>query len=73
MAVLQNELAPLFDAGDYTRAMKHLAGLRPQVDEFFDRVMVMVDEEAVRDNRLALLNSLSGLFLRVADLSKLQG
>lgn len=73
VAVLQNELAPLFDAGDYTRAMKHLAGLRPQVDEFFDRVMVMVDEEAVRDNRLALLNSLSRLFLRVADLSKLQG
>lgn len=69
---LQMTLTPLFDAGEYTEAMKRLAALRPQVDRFFDKVMVMVDEEAVRDNRLALLNSLSGLFLRVADLSRLQ-
>ena len=66
------ELKPLFDKGDYTTAMKKLAALRPQVDDFFDKVMVMVDEEAVRDNRLALLSSLSQLFLRVADLSRLQ-
>ncbi|MDX1489529.1 MAG: DALR anticodon-binding domain-containing protein, partial [Acidiferrobacterales bacterium] len=69
---LSQALTPLFDAGEYTEGMKQLAALRPQVDEFFDKVMVMVDEEAVRDNRLALLNSLSTLFLRVADLSKLQ-
>jgi glycyl-tRNA synthetase beta chain len=69
---LREELAPLFEGGDYTAAMKKLAALRPQVDDFFDRVMVMVDEEAVRDNRLALLSGLSELFLRVADLSKLQ-
>jgi glycyl-tRNA synthetase beta chain len=66
------ELTPLFDKGDYTAAMKKLAALRPQVDDFFDKVMVMVDEEAVRDNRLALLSGLSQLFLRVADLSRLQ-
>ncbi len=71
--LLRQELKPLFDAGDYTQAMTRLAALRPQVDQFFDKVMVMVDEEAIRDNRLALLNSLSALFLRVADLSKLQG
>ncbi|GMR21243.1 MAG: glycine--tRNA ligase subunit beta [Gammaproteobacteria bacterium] len=70
---LNTELAPLFDAGDYTTAMKRLASLRPRVDRFFDEVMVMVDEEAVRDNRLALLQGLSRLFLRVADLSRLQG
>lgn len=69
---LGRTLAPLFDAGDYTQAMKRLAALRPQVDQFFDKVMVMVDDESIRDNRLALLNSLSALFLRVADLSKLQ-
>lgn len=69
---LKQTLAPLFDKGDYAQAMKRLAALRPQVDEFFDKVMVMVDEEAVRDNRLALLSGLSALFLRVADLSKLQ-
>ncbi|MDH5632185.1 MAG: glycine--tRNA ligase subunit beta [Gammaproteobacteria bacterium] len=67
------ELEPVFAKGDYTAAMKKLAALRPQVDDFFDKVMVMVDEEAVRDNRLALLDSLGRLFLRIADLSKLQG
>ena len=71
--VLRKELFPLFDIGDYTQAMQRLAGLRPQVDEFFDKIMVMVDEKELRDNRLALLNSLSNLFLRVADLSRLQG
>jgi glycyl-tRNA synthetase beta chain len=69
---LHSELTPLFDQGDYTTAMKKLAALRPQVDDFFDRVMVMVEEEAVRDNRLALLSGLENLFLQVADLSKLQ-
>ncbi len=69
---LRMELLPLFEGGDYATAMKRLAALRPQVDAFFDAVMVMVDEEAVRDNRLALLSGLSELFLRVADLSKLQ-
>lgn len=69
---LSKEITPLFDKGDYTTAMKKLAALRPEVDDFFDKVMVMVDEEAVRDNRLALLSGLSQLFLRVADLSRLQ-
>jgi glycyl-tRNA synthetase beta chain len=49
-----------------------LAGLRDSVDAFFDDVMVMVEDDALRANRLALLNNLSGLFLRVADLSRLQ-
>lgn len=70
--ILSNEITPLFDKGDYTTAMKKLAALRAEVDDFFDNVMVMVDEEAVRDNRLALLSGLSQLFLRVADLSRLQ-
>jgi len=63
---------PMYGTGDYTAAMKKLATLRPEVDNFFDHVMVMVDEEAVRDNRLAVLQGLRKLFLRVADLSRLQ-
>jgi glycyl-tRNA synthetase beta chain len=70
---LRQRLTPLFDAGEYSEAMRELAALRPQVDEFFDKVMVMVEDEAVRDNRLALLSGLGSLFLRVADLSRLQG
>ena len=50
-----------------------LAELKEPVDHFFDEVMVMADDEAVRNNRLALLNSLSSLFLGVADVSRLQG
>jgi glycyl-tRNA synthetase beta chain len=70
---LEAQVAPLFRTGNYAGAMKHLAGLRPAVDEFFDKVMVMVDDSAVRDNRLALLNRLGNLFLNVADISRLQG
>lgn len=63
---------PLFDQGDYQAALLQLAGLRQVVDEFFNKVMVMADDEALRNNRLALLNGLRGLFLRAADLSRLQ-
>jgi glycyl-tRNA synthetase beta chain len=61
------------DARDYTPAMQRLAGLRPAVDAFFDKVMVMAEDPAVRANRLALLARLRALFLRVADLSRLPG
>ncbi len=69
---LEAQVAPLFKVGNYTEALKRLAGLRPAVDEFFDKVMVMADDPAVRQNRLALLNRLSNLFLNVADISRLQ-
>ncbi len=69
---LDAQVAPLLKSGDYTQALKRLAGLRPAVDEFFDTVMVMVDDAAVRNNRLALLNRLGNLFLNVADISRLQ-
>jgi len=58
--------------GDYHAALTELAGLRPAVDRFFDQVMVMADDPAVRANRLALLGQMAALFLRVADLSRLQ-
>jgi glycyl-tRNA synthetase beta chain len=63
----------LLDRRDYRLAMQQLAGLRPAVDAFFDKVMVMADDPAVRTNRLALLARLRALFLRVADLSRLPG
>jgi glycyl-tRNA synthetase beta chain len=73
LAVLTREVAPLFEARDYEGALKKLAGLRSTVDAFFDKVMVMAEDVALRNNRLALLNTLRELFLRVADVSKLQG
>jgi glycyl-tRNA synthetase beta chain len=73
ITAMEAEVMPLFDKRDYEPALAQLAGLREVVDTFFDDVMVMADDEAVRNNRLALLNGLRGLFLRVADLSRLQG
>jgi glycyl-tRNA synthetase beta chain len=57
--------------GDYTGAMKTLAGLRENVDAFFDTVKVMDEDEKTRYNRLALLHSISELFMETADISML--
>ena len=67
------EVEPLLQRHDYSAALVALATLRAAVDRFFDEVMVMVDDTAVRDNRLALLSRLRQLFSQVADLSCLQG
>ena len=68
---LAAETEALFAAADYTAALSRLAALREPVDAFFDAVMVMADDAAVRDNRLALLARMRALFMRVADLSRL--
>jgi glycyl-tRNA synthetase beta chain len=70
---LDMQTRPLFRQRDYTNALCQLAALQTPVDAFFDNVMVMADDDALRDNRLALLQSLSDLFLQVADISLLQG
>ena len=66
------KVTPMFDQGDYKTALQQLAGLRETVDGFFDDVMVMVEDEAVKNNRIALLSQLAGLFIKAADLSRLQ-
>ncbi|MDH5395617.1 MAG: glycine--tRNA ligase subunit beta [Gammaproteobacteria bacterium] len=72
LTIASEKVMPMFDQGDYKMALQELAGLRETVDGFFDDVMVMVDDEAVKNNRIALLSQLAGLFIRVADLSRLQ-
>jgi glycyl-tRNA synthetase beta chain len=67
------DTAPRFAAGDYVEGLSRLAALQAPVDAFFDGVMVMADEPAVRNNRLALLERLSTLFLQTADISLLAG
>ncbi len=57
--------------GDYTAALRSLAAVKPAVDRFFDDVLVMADDPAVRANRLALLRSVAVTMNRVADISKL--
>ncbi|ALQ53351.1 glycyl-tRNA ligase [Pseudoalteromonas issachenkonii] len=72
VAKFATDLAPLYSDGNYQEALSQLAGIRDSVDNFFDNVMVMADDEAVKQNRLALLSQLSGLFLEIADISVLQ-
>lgn len=69
---LAEEVPPLVAAGDYRTALLRLASLKDPVDAFFDHVMVMVEDDQLRHNRLALLASLQSLFLAVADFSRLQ-
>ena len=69
---LRTEVQPLIAQGDYTTVLDKLANLRAPVDSFFDNVMVNAEDLALRQNRLAILNTLQDLFLQVADISVLQ-
>jgi glycyl-tRNA synthetase beta chain len=68
---VQPDIDAAFIRGDFSDALKTLAQLRDEVDAFFNDVMVMADDVALRNNRLALLSSLHGMMNRVADISKL--
>lgn len=64
-------IAPQVAARNYAAVLAELASLRKPVDAFFEKVMVMADDDSLRNNRLALLATLRGLFLQVADISEL--
>ena len=68
---VQPQIDAAFGAGDFAGTLKTLAQLRDEVDAFFTDVMVMAEDIALRNNRLALLSSLHGMLNRVADISKL--
>lgn len=69
VAASQKEVMPLFKIRDYKAALTALASLQDVVDTFFEDVMVMADDMALRNNRLALLLQLRALFFEVADIS----
>ncbi|TRX58142.1 glycine--tRNA ligase subunit beta [Thalassomonas sp. M1454] len=71
-SALKAELSPLFANKEYQQALTKLASLREPIDAFFDNVMVMADDEAVKTNRLTLLSELRASFFNVADISLLQ-
>lgn len=62
---------PLYAAADYATLLQQLAGLKQPVDDYFDNVMVMVDDKAVKNNRLLLLSQLQEMLQGVADISLL--
>ncbi|MCP4718662.1 MAG: glycine--tRNA ligase subunit beta, partial [Desulfobacteraceae bacterium] len=61
----------LIEKGEYNGALKEIATLRPRVDSLFDDVMVFADDGAIKNNRIALLASVSGLFKNIADFSRI--
>jgi glycyl-tRNA synthetase beta chain len=73
-AAAQN-LAPVVERlraeREYRKALEQIAALRPHVDLFFDKVMVMAEDQAVRDNRLALIGEVLSEFSKIADFSEL--
>lgn len=66
------KMQPMLDNSDYTNALGVLAELRQPIDDFFEHVMVMADDESIKQNRLTLLSRLRGLFLCCADISVLK-
>lgn len=71
LAQLSAKTSALFNGGQYNEGLELLATLRPEIDHFFDDVMVMTEDLRVRNNRLVLLRDLHNLFLQVADISVL--
>jgi glycyl-tRNA synthetase beta chain len=69
----EQAVRPILERREYTAALSTLAGMRDPVDRFFDSVMVMAEDAALRSNRLALLSRLRALFLEIVDLSRLPG
>ena len=70
---LKNTTTALVKDRDYAGALQNLATLRDPVDRFFNEVMVMTEDQALRSNRLSLLTNLHNLFINIADISLLAG
>ncbi len=68
---IEEDVNHLLASGDYSKALARIVEIKPEVDAFFDDVMVNVEDEAVRDNRKALLSVIAGLFSQIADFSKI--
>jgi len=68
---IKDEVSSNIESGRYAHVLDRIAGIRPFVDKFFDEVMVMDKDEAIKNNRLALLGLLAGMFLRLADIRKI--
>ena len=69
---ISSEVTSLYENNDYTGALSKLSLLKESIDRFFDQVMVNCEDEDVKNNRIALLKILRGMFTHIADISLLQ-
>ena len=70
--VIRDKINTLYEATQYKETLAELSKLKEVIDQFFEKVMIMIDDKKLRNNRLALLQELHTLFALVADLSVLQ-
>lgn len=70
-SIIKEHVTSLIAKGEFLRAQKMIFRLRPVIDNFFDRVLVMAEDKKIQKNRLALLQEISGLFCQIADYSKI--
>lgn len=68
----RSTVSGLVRVDDFSGALREITGLKPAVDTFFDKVMVMAEDKALRENRIRLLVEIGALFNQVADFSKIQ-
>lgn len=72
VTAMQSDVQTLITRRDYRGALQRMVSLKPVLDIFFEKVMVMAEAPAVRANRLALLKFTTGIFAAIADFSQLQ-
>ncbi|MFC3851600.1 glycine--tRNA ligase subunit beta [Salinispirillum marinum] len=72
LTTLEGQVAAAVANGDYALALEHLSVLKEPLDQFFSDVMIMTDDLALRQQRLALLQAIRQLFMQIADISLLQ-
>jgi glycyl-tRNA synthetase beta chain len=70
-SIINNNVLPLLSKGDFSQAQRIVFRIRSSINKFFDNVLVMVDEKRIRRNRLALLQAISKLLIKVADYSQI--
>jgi len=68
---IRDDVQGLTDEGRYADALNKIATIRPAVDKFFDDVLVMDKDESLKNNRLSLMHAMEGMFMRIADLTKI--
>ncbi|UCC41819.1 MAG: glycine--tRNA ligase subunit beta [Candidatus Aminicenantes bacterium] len=71
LCIIRDNVLPLIAKGDFTKAQRIIFRIRPILNDFFDNILVMVEETRIRRNRLALLQEISKLLIQVADYSRI--
>jgi len=70
---IKDKFKQFIESKDYDKALELMLELKPYIDRFFDNVMIMVEDEKLKNNRLSLLKEINDLFRNIADFTKLIG